>query len=244
MKRVIIIQARVGSTRLPGKVLLDLAGRPMLAQQLRRIKRCRMADEIVIATTTNKDDDSIVDLSNTEGVRWFRGSEQDVLSRYIGAARDSKADIVVRINADCPLIDPEQTDRVVRELQNYPDFYDYAGNFVVRTFPFGLDTEAMFKDTLERIGRLSKTPLAIEHVTIFLLKERPDLFIIRSVTDNENNSDLRWTVDTHEDLELVRRIYERLNLNQNILPYRSILDYVRKHPELIEMNAHIKQKTL
>src|SRR4051794_35183830 len=108
MKRVIIVQARMTSSRLPGKVLMELADRPMLSQQIRRLKNCREMDEIVIATTINATDDPVVELADAEGLRWFRGSESDVLSRYVGAAHEAKAEIVIRITVDCPLIDPEQ----------------------------------------------------------------------------------------------------------------------------------------
>src|SRR5688572_8897689 len=128
MKRVIIVQARMTSTRLPGKVLMDLAGRPMLARQIRRLKDCRCADDIVVATTTNATDDPVVALADAEGVRWFRGSEDDVLSRYVGAAREANADMIVRITADCPLIDAELTDQVIEELQSLSTTYDYASN--------------------------------------------------------------------------------------------------------------------
>ncbi|MBZ5647592.1 MAG: glycosyltransferase family protein [Acidobacteriia bacterium] len=242
MKTAIIIQTRMTSTRLPGKVLMELAGRPMLAQQLRRLKACRSADEIVVATTTNKTDDPVVALAEKEGVRWFRGSEDDVLSRYAGAAREAEADIVVRITSDCPLIDAEVTDRVIAELKTHAGECDYAHNIIPRTYPRGLDTEAMFRDTLERMQRMAVSAAAREHVTHFLLEERPKLFVTRGVTDTEDNSDLRWTVDTADDLAMVRRIYEGLGLGERLAPYREILRYVRAHPEIAAMNAHVQQK--
>lgn len=242
MKRVIIVQARMTSRRLPGKVLMDLAGRPMLAQQLRRLKCCRSADDIVVATTTNPADDPVVALADGEAVSWFRGSEDDVLSRYLYAARQSNADIVVRITADCPLIDPEETDRVIQELEKHPEDCDYAANILPRGLPQGLDTEALFRDTLERVSRLARSSPAREHVTLFIYRERPDLFVIRSVTNVENNSDLRWTVDTAEDLNLVRHIYEELALGERVLPYHEVVAYVRSHPVLASMNTVIGQE--
>lgn len=242
MKRVIILQARMTSTRLPGKVLMDLAGHPMLAQQLRRLARCRQADEIVAATTTNTTDDPVVAIAREAGVRWFRGSEADVLSRYVGAAREAKADVVVRVTADCPLIDPEESDRVVAALVAQRERCDYASNVVRRTFPQGLDTEAMYADTLERLDRLAQSSPAREHVTYFILKERPELFAIQSVTDTENNSDLRWTVDVPQDLEMVRRLYEELNLGERVVGYRELLAYVRAHPAVAAVNASVVQK--
>ncbi|RMF83582.1 MAG: acylneuraminate cytidylyltransferase [Nitrospinota bacterium] len=231
MKRVLIVQARMTSTRLPGKVLLDLCGRPMLAQQLRRLKRCQRADEIVVATTGQVTDDPVVRLAEQEGVRWFRGEEEDVLSRYLGAAREAGADIVVRITADCPLIDPGVVDRVIGELEQQSAGCDYASNVIQRTFPQGLDAEALFRDVLERVGRLARSAAAREHVTTYIRWEHPELFLIRSVTDVVDNSDLRWTVDTPADLVLVRRLYQELNLAHQVLPYQEVIEYVRRHPE-------------
>lgn len=229
MKRVMIVQARTGSTRLPGKVLVELAGRPMLVQQLRRVKRCNRIDELVVATTTCESDDRIVALVRAEGVGWFRGSENDVLGRYAAAARETKADLVVRVTADCPLIDPEESDRVVAEIENGREQYDYASNVIQRTFPRGLDTEALFADTLFRIDRLARSTAAREHVTHFILAERPSLFCLRSITDQEDNSDLRWTVDDEEDLRRVRRLYADLGLDSRVAGYREMLSYARTH---------------
>lgn len=230
MKRVIIVQARITSTRLPGKVMMNLAGRPMLSQQLRRLKQCRRADDIIIATTINSSDNPIVELANTEAVRWFRGDEHDVLSRYIGAAAESSADIVVRVTADCPLIDPEQIDRVIEEIETNSFCCDYAANIIERTFPQGLDTEALFRDALERTFRLAQSKAAREHVTWFIYAERPELFMLHSVVDAEDNSDLRWTVDTAEDFDLVRRVYEETGIGEGqVLTYKQLLLFVRTH---------------
>lgn len=234
---MIIVQARMNSTRLRGKILMDLAGHPMLAQQLRRLKHCRMVDEIVVATTTNDIDDPVITVADTEGVRWFRGSEHDVLSRYVGAASESNAEIIVRITADCPLIDPEVTDRVIQELQSNQIKCDYAANIIQRTFPQGLDTEALFRDTLERTHRLAQSAAAREHVTYFIYKQRPDLFLLRSITDTTDNSDLRWTVDTIKDLAMVRRLYDELKLGNLILSYPELLAYIRANPEVAAINS-------
>ena len=240
MRRVIIVQARMTSTRLPGKVLMDVAGRPMLAQQLCRLKRCAAVDELVVATTTNITDDPVVELARQEGVGWFRGSEHDVLSRYLGAARDQRADVVVRVTSDCPLIDPKVTDRIINELTDHGAECDYASNVEERTFPHGLDVEAFFFDTLLRVDRLGRSALAREHVTVAIRAEHPELFVRRSVTDSRNGSDLRWTVDTAADLQLVRTLYATLDLGIHPLGYGEILAYVRSHPELTQINAGIE----
>lgn len=242
VKRVAIIQARMTSTRLPGKVLLDLAGQPMLAQQLRRVKRCRHLDEIVLATTTNDADTPIIELARREGVAWFRGSEHDVLARYTWAARESGAGAILRITADCPLVDPDVIDLVMAELESHAQECDYASNVLERSYPRGLDAEVFFRDTLERVNRMAHSQTAREHVTWFLYRERLDLFVRRSVVDTQDNSDLRWTVDTPEDFEVVRRIYEGLGAGERFVPYREVLAYAREHPEIGALNADVEQR--
>jgi len=236
MKKVVIIQARMTSTRLPGKVLMDLAGKPMLEQQLKRLQLCKMVDDIVVATTTNSTDDPVVDVAKKADCRSFRGSEHDVLSRYVGAAESVDADVVIRITSDCPLIDPENTDAVIAELINHASECDYTSNTLVRTYPRGLDVEAFFQDALLRMDRLSTSPVWREHVTLSARTGFKDYFLLRSIEDTENNSDLRWTVDAPSDLELVRRIYEGLDLSSKCRPYREVLAYVRANPELCTLN--------
>lgn len=227
MKRVLVLQARTTSTRLPGKVLMDLGGRPMLARQLERLARCRQVDEIVVATTVNATDDPVVAVAEEAGVRWFRGSEADVLSRYAGAAREAGADVVIRSTADCPLIDPEIVDRVIDTLVDGRAELDYASNVVRRTYPQGLDVEALFRDTLERVDRMATSRPAREHVTWFIHSERPELFGIGSVTDAEDHSDLSWTVDTAEDLQRVRGIFGLLGLDAAYVRYPEAVRAVR-----------------
>lgn len=233
----------MGSTRLPGKILVDLAGRPMLAQQLSRLRRCRMADDLIVATTSEPADDPVAIFAAAEGVGCFRGSETDVLRRYVGAARQSEADIIVRITADCPLIDPEQVDRVIASLEANAGC-DYASNVIKRTYPRGLDAEAFTRQILELMEREAVSPASREHVTHYLLKEHPERFKIRAVVDDQDNSDLRWTVDTPEDLRLIRRLYDELNLGRHFRPYQEILAYARSHPELAKLNAHVEQKKI
>jgi spore coat polysaccharide biosynthesis protein SpsF len=239
MRRVIIVQARMTSTRLPGKVLMDVAGRPMLSHQIARLRACREADAIVVATTTNREDDPVVALAEQEGVGSFRGSEHDVLGRYVGAARTFAADLIVRVTADCPLIDPDVTDVAIRELSDHAHECDYVCNFVPRTYPRGLDVEVFFRDGLERVDRLARSTPAREHVTPTFYADRPDLFLRRSIRDREDNSDLRWTVDTPEDLRVIRGLYEDLDLASEMLPYRQVVEYARSRPELSTANASI-----
>ena len=242
MKRVAILQARSGSSRLPRKVLADLGGRPMLARVVERLKRCPQIDEIVVATTLHADDDAVVSVAEGEGVAVFRGSEHDVLSRYVGAARAVAAELIVRVTADCPLLDAGVVGRVVTELEMHAADADYASNVIARTFPRGLDAEAFFADTLERLARMAASAAAREHVTYYVLRERPDLFVVRSVVDAEDHSDLRWTVDEPADLEMVRRLYRALDLGTAMPSYRETLAFVRAHPAIGQVNAAVQQK--
>jgi spore coat polysaccharide biosynthesis protein SpsF len=241
MKVGATIEARMTSTRLPGKVLEDLEGRPMLARQLSRLRACRSADEIVVATTTNATDDPLVALADAIGARWFRGSEHDVLSRYAGAAREADADVVVRVTSDCPLIDPHEVDVVIDALGSD---VDYAANIIERRLPQGLDTEALWRDVLERMDRVASSVPAREHVTWFCREERPELFVNRSVARPYDAADLRWTVDTPDDLALVRRLYADLGLAAHPRAFPEILAHVRAHPKLAAINAHVEQKRI
>lgn len=238
MKTVAIIQTRMGSSRLPGKVLLDLAGETMLARVVQRARAARSIDEIVVATTTLPGDDVVAREAGRLGVGIFRGSETDVLARYLGAARTYAADRVVRITSDCPLLDPAVIDQVTSALDGS---CDYASNTHARTYPRGLDVEAFHRDTLERLARLASSEPAREHVTAFLL-ERPALFALRQVRAEADDSDLRWTVDTPDDVTLVRALYALLDLGPTPRPYRDVVQLVRSRPELSTLNAHVIQR--
>jgi spore coat polysaccharide biosynthesis protein SpsF len=229
MRTVAIVQARSTSTRLKGKVLMKIAGEPLLAQELRRLRRARLIDEIVVATTKNAGDNALVKIADSEGARWFRGSEFDVLGRYVTAAKEAEAELIVRVTADCPLIDPSVVDDVISSIAEHPGDIDYASNVIKRTYPYGLDVEALFFDTLSRLDRLGISDAAREHVTWFLRHERPEIFLIRSITDFEDNSDLRWTVDTQADLEVVRRLYDELDLASSPHGFREVVAHVRAH---------------
>lgn len=242
MRRVLIVQARMTSTRLPGKVMLDLAGRPMLERQLERLARCAEADEIVLAVTRDPADEPLVDLANRLGLRWFRGSEHDVLARYLGAAQEARAELVVRVTSDCPLIDPGETDAVISALESRASTCDYASNTLERRLPRGLDTEALWMDVLERVDRMATSRAAREHVTWFCHRERPELFSLHGVLRPFDAADLRWTVDTADDLALVRALYDQLGLADRTVPLTAIIAHVRSHPELTEINAHVVQK--
>jgi spore coat polysaccharide biosynthesis protein SpsF len=226
----------------------------MLSQEIRRLKSCSALDEIIVATTTADQDTPVADLARSEEIGCYRGSEDDVLSRFVGVARDTEADVIVRVSGDCPLVDPDITGSVIRELLDHTTVCDYASNVGLtsdwydspsgpetkspeRTFPRGLDIEALFSDVLFRIDRLATSPESREHVTVVPRSERRDLFLCRTVCDTEDNSSLRWTVDTEDDLKLIRILYEKLDLGSHQVSYPEILAYVRENPELMEINA-------
>lgn len=238
MRVVGIVQARMGSTRLPGKVLAALGDTTMLGQVVRRLRAARAISEIVIATSTGSEDDAVAREAYRIGALVHRGSQGDVLARYLGAARAAHADAIVRVTADCPLLDPGVVDQVVAALT--PQI-DYASNTHDRWFPRGLDAEALHRDTLERIGRLGTSPAAREHVTAFVM-EQPQLFRIAQVAAERNDADLRWTVDTPEDLAMVRQLYAELALADVPRPYHEVVAAVRARPALAELNAHVTQK--
>lgn len=237
MSVVAIIQARMGSSRLPGKVLEDIAGTTMLAQVVRRVRAARTIDEVVIATSIHSSDDQIEQEADHLGTGIHRGSETDVLDRYLGAARKYGASVIVRVTSDCPLLDPAVIDRVVEALRGD---VDYASNTHERTYPRGLDVEALFRETLERIAATATSAQAREHVTAYIV-EQPAQFRVRHVRDDVDHSDLRWTVDTAEDLALVRAIYA---LSSEPLPYHRLVELVRARPDLAAINAHIVQKQI
>jgi len=230
LRTVAIVQARATSSRYPGKVLADLGGEPLLTWVLRRAQASSV-DDVVVATTVNVDDDPVVAIAEREGARWFRGGEHDVLGRYVRAAKEARADAIVRLTADCPMLDAEVVDEVIAALWGSGESVDYAANVIERTFPQGLDAEGLFLDVLLRVDRMGRSPESREHVTWFIREERPDLFELRSVTADADDSDLQWSVDRPEDLERVRGLFTALDLATRPLPYRQIVEYSRNQDD-------------
>jgi spore coat polysaccharide biosynthesis protein SpsF len=240
LKVVAIIQARMGSTRLPGKVLKDLEGATMLARVVERVRRARTIDELLIATTDRPADDAVVAECRRLSAPVSRGDQDDVLDRYYRAAQLVKAEVVVRITSDCPLIDPEITDKTVSAfLEALPD---YASNVQTRTYPRGLDTEVMSFAALARAWQGARKRHEREHVTPFIF-EHPDEFKLLSVTGEADYSSQRWTVDTPEDLEFVRAVYARFKNNPEFL-WRDVIDLLEREPQLAELNRFVMQKAL
>lgn len=246
MKTVIIVQARMTSTRLPGKVLMPVLGKPMLEYQIERLRRVNRADTVVLATTVNATDDPVAALGERLGVPVFRGSEADVLARYHGAAQAVQADIVVRVTADCPLIEPDVADQCIEEYQVSQETcqpYHYVSNTLTRTYPQGLDCEVFSFDVLDEAFEEAAKDFEREHVTPFIY-QRPERYRVAQVTQKEDWSEYRWTVDTPEDFELIRRIIEALypaNPQFNRFDAMALLD---RHPDWRQLNEAIRQKKL
>jgi spore coat polysaccharide biosynthesis protein SpsF len=241
MKVLAVIQARMSSTRLPGKCLLPLAGRPMLEHVLHRVHQIKGIDQIWVATTDDGSEAPLAELCERLKVRCYRGSVEDVLSRYAAIARQEKADAIVRITADCPFLDPEVSGRVLQAYREAAPRYAYVSNTLRRTFPRGLDTEVLSAAALERAHREAIDPQDREHVSRFLYTHS-DWFPNTNVADAPSHSDLRWTVDTPADYTFAQRIYDALYPNKPDFGYPDILALLERQPELSELNAHVAQK--
>lgn len=240
MNVVAIVQAHMGSTRLPGKVLRDIGGQTMLAWVVRRSQRASLLNEVTVACSTLPDDDAIVEECSRLGVRCYRGSDGDVLDRFHGAALAFGADSVVRITSDCPLIEPEVVDKVIAVFLR--SGADYASNTIDRSYPRGLDTEAFKKSCLDRAWSEAHEPHQRAHVTPYFY-EMPELFKNVQVRGEVDISHLRWTVDTKEDYDFVSAIYSHLS-NQEDFTWRDVLALIHARPNLGIINQHVQHKTL
>jgi len=238
-----IIQARVSSTRLPGKVLLDIDGESMLMRVFTRARRAKRLDELVVATSVDVDDEPIVRICEERGVPYSRGSAMDVLDRFKKAAREYRAEIVVRLTADCPVIDPDLIDQTVDAFLVSNPQADLAVNRLPwdRTFPIGLDTEVCASSTLEIAWREADEPHQREHVMPFFY-ENTERFHILHVQNEKDYGQLRWTVDTADDLTFIREIYARFS-GRDDFTWREVLALLEKEPELAEINAHVQHKS-
>lgn len=230
---VAIVQARIGSSRLPGKTIADVAGRPLLWHVVDRVRRAKRIDLVVVATTDKSTDDAIAELCEREKIPCFRGDEQDVLDRFYAAARAYHADTVARITADCPLIDPEVIDKVVARFAQGD--CDYAANVLRYTYPDGLDTEVFSFAVLERAWREARKPSEREHVTPYL---RAGSFRTANVESDAPvpMGAYRWTVDRASDLEFVRQVYGALAENESF-GYRDVFRLLKERPELATIQA-------
>jgi spore coat polysaccharide biosynthesis protein SpsF len=230
----------MGSSRLSGKVLMDLAGQTVLERVVRRVQRCKYVDEVVVATSVSPADDEIVAKCGQMEVPVCRGSESDVLDRFFMAAHAHQADICVRITADCPLLDPEVSDEIIRRFRQANPSVDYASNKIPQSFPRGLDTEVFTIAALERAWQNASLPYERAHVTIYMY-EHPDQFKLLSVMCDVDRANWRWTLDTLEDLIFIRQIYARLCPDERFT-WRDVIAIVEQEPALCNINRHIVQK--
>ena len=241
MNVVAIIQARMTSTRLPGKVLREVLGKPLLEYQIERLRRCRRVDRLVVATTKNAADDPVIALCDRLGIASFRGSEYDVLARYYEAATIFRADPVVRLTADCPIIDPEVVDKVVGYYADTIGQYDHVSNAIMRTYPRGMDTEVFPYAALAIAHREAEAAPQREHVTPFLHRQ-PARFRLGHVLNDRDESRHRWTVDTPEDFDLISRIVSALYPSNPEFTMQDCLDLLSRHPDWYLINAEVSQK--
>lgn len=235
---VAIIQARTSSTRLPRKVLMDLCGKPMLERVIERVLLSQLVSKVVVATSLDDSDDVIDDLCNRVGVDCFRGDLDDVLARYYYAAKLYDADHIVRITADCPLIDFAIIDSTIRLHLDSEN--QYTSNCVPPSFPDGLDVEVITQECLQDAFENALLPSQREHVTLYVNQqlERYKTGVLISETDY---SAMRWTVDQIEDLELVRFVYSELGINSPVFLLEDVLSLQKKFPKLAQLNMHIQR---
>jgi spore coat polysaccharide biosynthesis protein SpsF len=239
-RTVAIIQARMASSRLPGKVLADLAGQPMLARVVRRARRADRLDGVAVATTIDPSDDPVEELCRALRAPCTRGHRTDVLGRYMQAAGEWDAQAIVRLTADCPLIDPEVIDRTVAAFQETEPSPDYASNRLRRTYPVGLDVEVVTRAALARAAEEATEDYQREHVTPYLY-EQPGRFRLVAVESGGDCGAMRWTVDTQADLDFVREVYGRFD-GRDDFTWREVLQLLEREPELREINAHVRQR--
>jgi spore coat polysaccharide biosynthesis protein SpsF len=246
MKTIAIIQARLGSTRLPGKVLLRLAEDTVLGHVVRRVRACPRLNGVIVATTVADEDAAIVTECQRLGVPSFRGSAEDVLARYFHAAQGAGAEAVVRVTSDCPLFDPELLDRMLEtfhRLNATAVTVDYLSNTLRRTFPRGLDAEIFTFAALRDAFAEATSPHEREHVTPFFY-EHPERFRLHSVEGPTDLSAHRWTLDTPDDWKLIESVYRELHTPGGMFTTAEVLKLLRARPELATLNAHVEQKKL
>jgi len=242
MNIICIIQARVSSSRLPNKIFLDLEGKPVLARVIERLQKSKYINKIVVASPDKENDDKIENFiyDNYKDVGVYRGSENDVLDRYYRAAKKFKADVIIRITSDCPLIDPAVADKVIKNFLEKKN--DYVSNILgERTYPRGLDIEVFSFKTLKRIWQEAKEADDREHVTLYLRKH-PEFFRASNVKNDIDYSCFRLTLDENKDYELIKLIYKKLLPKNKNFGWQEVMELFKKEPDLVKINLEIEQK--
>ncbi len=243
-KVVAIIQARMSSSRLPGKVLKEAGGRPLLERMVERVRKAKLVTETLIATTVDPSDDELAEFCEKRKIAYFRGNLMDVLDRYYQAALNTQAEVIVRLTGDCPLIDADLIDKTIEAL--FKNQADFACNRLPpplkRTYPIGLDVEVCTFAALEKAWNDAKDKHEREHVMPYLYEETGRFKVVK-IDHTEDLGSLRWTVDTPQDLEFVRAVYKGLN-NRNDFSWLDVLKLVREQPELAAINAGVQHKSM
>jgi spore coat polysaccharide biosynthesis protein SpsF len=243
MRTIIIVQARMGSTRLPGKVLKRVMGRPLLEYQIERLKKVENVTDVVIATTISQNDDPIKELCKELHCSYFRGSESDVLLRYYETAIKFNAECIVRVNSDCPLIDPGVVEEIVEYYSNHNEL-DYVSNILEKSYPIGLHTEVFSMKALRQANDNANSAIEREHVTPYIYRN-PDIFKLFSYSIEDDLSKYRWTVDYPEDFELIRIIIMGLYPDKADFNMFDIINLMSSDPGLIKINSRFaKEQTL
>jgi spore coat polysaccharide biosynthesis protein SpsF len=240
LRKGIIIQARMNSTRLPGKILKPISGRPMLKILLRRLESSRLVDDVIVATTDQPADDAVWENVRQWGYSVCRGPEDDVLARYLQAAEEFNLDVIVRITADCPLMDAGLVDEMLENYLSETDQVDYFSNTLERTFPRGLDVEIFSRKVLQQAARKARHDYQREHVTPYMRENMR----CHNWSACEDSSRFRVTVDTSEDFELVCKVFERSGGIDASLDHRSLVRLLSSDPSLAVINHHVKQKEI
>ncbi len=238
-----IVQARFGSTRLPGKILKEIYHKPILWHVVNRLSYSKQIDKIIVATTDLAEDDQVQEFCEANNFLLYRGSSEDVLSRYYNAAKSFEAKIIVRITSDCPVIDYSIIDRML-EIFIYEtrlNKLDYLSNSLTRTFPRGLDTEIFSLSTLIKAHQEATEKYEREHVTPYIYNH-PDIFALKNFSNEKDYSFHRWTVDTQEDFNLIEKIYKSLYGKNKLFLFEDILKLFEEHHDLIRINQNIQQK--
>lgn len=242
-KTVASIEARMTSTRLPGKILMTCVDKPILELMVERVKRSSLIDDIVIATTTRSTDDETVNFAKSNGISYFRGSEKDVVRRVSAAMKKAKADVVVQLTGDCPLIDPDIIDEVTKIYLN--NNFDYVSNTLVRSYPRGLDVQVASLGILQESLSIAKDDQQHEHLFLSIY-ENPHKYKLFNVLAPPElyQPDYRWTLDTKEDFVFIESLYKYFYKKKPHFNSHDIINYLNLHPEIVAINKNIKQKPI
>jgi len=242
-RKIATIEARMTSSRLPGKIMLPLCGKPLLERLVERARQSRWLDDVVVATTTNPADDAVEQWARKAGVSIFRGSEEDVLLRVLEAAKAFRADVIVELTGDCPLLDPAIIDQLM-DIYVSSD-YDYVSNVLERTYPRGLDTQVFSTAVLTQVDKITRDPADRENVSLYIY-EHPERYKLSGLKAPAElyGPNIRICVDRPEDYTVVKRIYGALYPKKPGFDSYDIMRFLKENPDVARMNAHVAQKAV